>query len=247
MRRSRATKEMDDQSIATAHTNDTPFPGSRGQGGSKGGGGGGKSKKHGKGKGLPEIKSPRSPRSDADRSPRGMRASRDDDDASHASSITQAADKGGAPPARGVDIGMMAQREVQKQFQLAERMNLERNHREAAIQKDAADLAQLDEQIGYIRRERLDRLDADLKHRKEMYATVSHEFEAAMKRLHDLSSLQANTVHKSMNKASRVTRNFISNELTATRGYSMRNVRKKRFQPPTQLAPLPKFSPVVPG
>lgn len=243
---------MDDQSIATAHTNETPYPGSRGQGASK---------KHDKaggargGKTLPAVTSPRSPRglpedagADAPASPR--RPARDDDDASHASSITR---HEGANPTRGVDIGMMAQREVQKQFQLAERMHQERSRRGEQMARDAAELAQIDERIAYIKRERLDRLDADLAHRKHMHATVSKEFDAAMKRLHRLVEDQRATANRSVNRNANVTGRVISEELAAARGYSMKGrtqhkATRKFFSKakPAKLPPV-AFSPVVPA
>ena len=245
---------MDDsQSYATAHTNETPYPGSRGQGGPGKGGG----KAIGK---LPEVKSPRSPRAEggggggggsaaspskAGRSPRGSRdGDGDDDDASHASSITNVA------PARGVDIGMMAQREVQKQFKLAERMHQERSRRGEAMTKDEAEIASIEEQIAYIKKERLDRLDRDLVHRKHMHETVSKEFDAAMKRLHRLVEDQRATANRSVNKNANITGKIISTELAAARGYSMKGktqCRRRFFKKKSDKLPPVGFSPVVPG
>lgn len=255
----------DDQSVTTAYTQDTqatPYPGSRGQGpkhkSPK------KKGKHGGGSQLPAISSPRSPRNgggngdeaNAARSPRssprnsrGGGAGGDDDDASHASSITQGA-AGPSSALAGADIGVMAQREVQKQFKLAERMSMERATKAAAVAKDLAALNALDEQIEYIRRERLTRLEHDLAARKASHKAVSTEFDAACHRLRGLVDEQQTTTRKSLNRASRLTGDFITSELTARRGYSMkaptshyRPHNKRGFNKACGV----KLTPVVPG
>ena len=116
--------------------------------------------------------------------------------------------------------------------------------------KDLAALNALDEQIEYIRRERLTRLEHDLAARKASHKAVSTEFDAACHRLRGLVDEQQTTTRKSLNRASRLTGDFITSELTARRGYSMkaptshyRPHNKRGFNKACGV----KLTPVVPG